>query len=83
MLILEEIGVYINFRQNMVAQYIATCPIMDLCLAAERNPEMRLSRKCWEQPALDIMWISVGQAAVEGAEETGRRRILYRGGIMR
>ena len=35
---LEEIRVYIARRQNMVAQYIATCPIMDLCLAAERNP---------------------------------------------
>ena len=27
---LEEIGVYIVYRQNMVAQYIATRPIMDL-----------------------------------------------------
>ena len=35
---LEEIGVYIARCQNMVAQYIATRPIMDLCLAAERNP---------------------------------------------
>ena len=39
---------------------------MDLCLAAERNPETRLSRKWWEQPALDIMGIRVGQAAAEG-----------------
>ena len=29
--------VYIARRKNMVAQYIATRPIMDLCLAAERN----------------------------------------------
>ena len=27
----EDIGVYTKRRQNMVAQYIATRPIMDLC----------------------------------------------------
>ena len=39
---LEEIGVYIARRQNTVAQYIATRPIMDLCLAVELKPGMRL-----------------------------------------
>ena len=42
---LEEIGVYIACRQNMVAQYIATRPIMELCLAVDQNPVMRLSRQ--------------------------------------
>ena len=37
---LEESRVYIYQLQNMVAQYIATFPIMDFCLAAERNPGM-------------------------------------------
>ena len=37
---LYEIGVYITCRQNMVSQYITTCPIMKLCLAAERRPGM-------------------------------------------
>ena len=32
------VRVYIVRRQNMVAHYIATRPIMDLCLAAERKP---------------------------------------------
>ena len=41
---LEEIGVYIARRHNMVAYYIATRSIMDLCLAAERNPGLLLSR---------------------------------------
>ena len=44
---LGEIGVYIVRRQNTVAQYIATRPIMDLCLTAERKPVMRLSRRWW------------------------------------
>ena len=50
----------------MVTQYIATCPIMDLCLAAERKPGMRLFRQWWEQTALGILGISVGHAAAEG-----------------
>ena len=54
---LEEIGVYISRRQNTVAQYIANHLIMDLCLAAEQNPGMRLSSQLWEQPALDITGI--------------------------
>ena len=40
---LEDIGVYSARRQNMVTQYIATCPIMDLCLSAERNLGLRQS----------------------------------------
>ena len=68
---LEEIGVYIARRHNMVAQYIATCPIMELCLAAERTLGIRLSKRWWEHPALDIMGIRAGQVATEGREETG------------
>ena len=68
---LDEIGVYITFLHNTVAQYIATRPIMDLCLAAEQKPGLRLSRRRWEQPALDILGIRAGHAAAEGGEETG------------
>ena len=60
---LEEIGVYIARRHNMVAQYIVTRPIMDLCLVAERDPVMRLSRRWWENPALDILGIRAGHRA--------------------
>ena len=60
---LDDIGVYISRLQNMVTQYIATLPIMDLCLEEERKPGMRLSSKWWEQPALDILGIRAGHAA--------------------
>ena len=60
----EEIGVYISCHQNTFAQYIATRPIMDLILAAERKPGIRLSRQWCDQPALDIMGIRAGRAAV-------------------
>ena len=62
---------YIARRQNMAAQYIVTCPIMNLCLEVERNPGLRLSRRWWYQPALDILGIRAGYAIVEEGEETG------------
>ena len=33
---LQEVDTYVSCLQNTVAQYIATRPIMDLCLAAKR-----------------------------------------------
>ena len=62
---LEEVGVYISRHQDTVAQYIPNRPIMDLCLAAERNLGMRLSGRWWEQPALDIMDIRTVQVTTE------------------
>ena len=68
---MNEIGVYIFRRQNMVAQYIATRPIMDLCLTAERKPVLRPLRQCWYQNDLNILGIRAGRAAVEVRVETG------------
>ena len=34
---IQEIEVYINRHHKTVAQYIATCPIMDLSLDMERR----------------------------------------------
>ena len=39
---------------------------MDLCLEAEREPGLCLSRWWWEQPALDNLGIRAGHAAAEG-----------------
>ena len=60
---IDEIGAYIALLHNMVAQYIATCTITNLCLAVERKPGLRLSRQWLEQPSLDIIEIRVGHAA--------------------
>ena len=68
---LGEIGIYIARRHNMVAQYIATHPIIELCLEAEWKPGLRLSRRWWEQPAVYIMGIGVVQVAAEGREDIG------------
>ena len=62
---------YITHRQNTVAKYIMNRPIMDLCLETEHNPRLRLSRRWWEQPALDILGIRAGYAASEGMDKMG------------
>ena len=66
---------YIARRQNTVAQYIATRPIMNLCLAAERKPGLRLSRQCWEQNDLDIIGIRAGHTSAVGGGETGMKEL--------
>ena len=74
---MEDIGVSLTCRQNTVAPYIENCPIMDLCLAAERKQGMRLSRRWWEQLALAIMGIREGKVVAEGVGRWGvknRRR---------
>ena len=48
----EGIGTYITRRQNTVAQYIATQPILDLCERSARRPGARVSWRWWEQDGL-------------------------------
>ena len=48
----EEIGVYIQKRQNTVAQYIVTQPIMNLCEKSVWNPVAWVSQKWWEKVGL-------------------------------
>ena len=71
---LEDIGVYIAFHHNTVTKYIATHPIMDLCLAVEQKQVMRLSRQWWEQPTLYTMGIRAVHVAAKGGEETGTEK---------
>ena len=68
---LDEIRVHIARRYNTVAKYIATYNIMNLCLTAERRPGMGLSRRWWEQPAIDILGIRLRHAEAVMGEETG------------
>ena len=50
----EDIGTYIMRRQNMVAQYISTRTIMDLCEQPTQRPGAWVSRRWWEQEGLDL-----------------------------
>ena len=49
---LQELDTYVSRHQKIVAQYIATRPIMDLCLAAKRRPGTRVEMLWWEQEGL-------------------------------
>ena len=41
-------------RQNTVAQYIATQPILELCEWSDLRPGVRVSRSWWEQAGIDL-----------------------------
>ena len=44
---LEEVETYVFCHQNTVDQYIATRPILDLCLAKEWQPGEQVSQQWW------------------------------------
>ena len=50
----EGIRTYITRMQNMVAQYIATWPILYLCERSTRRLGARVSWRWWEQYGLDL-----------------------------
>ena len=50
----EGIRKSVTRRQNTVAQYISTQPILDLCERSTRWPVDRVSRKWWEQAGIDL-----------------------------
>ena len=69
---LQEVETYVSRRQSTVTQYIATRPIMDLCLAAKRRPGPRVATRWWEQEGLDLEGIRTAAREAdqtEGAEE--------------
>ena len=43
----QELETYVSCRQNTVAQYNATRPIMDMFLVAKRRPGTRVSMWWW------------------------------------
>ena len=44
----------ITMRQNTVAQYIATRPILDLCERATQRLGTRVSQRWWDQEGIDL-----------------------------
>ena len=51
---LVGIRTYITRRQNTVAQYIVTRPIVDLWKRATRRTGARVSRRWWDQAGIDL-----------------------------
>ena len=44
---LQEVETYIFCRQNTVAKYIVTMPLMDLCIEAKRIPGPIVAMRWW------------------------------------
>ena len=60
----------ILWRQNTVAQFIATRPILDLCEQATRRLGARMSRRWWEQTGIDLKGAQEKAAAAAAETET-------------
>ena len=56
-------------RQNTVAQFIATRPILGLCEVAERRRGTRVQRRWWEQTGIDWKSAREKAAAQDGENE--------------
>ena len=56
-------------RQNTVAQFIATQPILGLCKMAERRRGTRVPQRWWDQSGID--WSLARENAAAAAEQVG------------
>ena len=69
---LQEVETYVSRRQNTLAQYITTRPIMDLFLAAKQRRGPKVAMWGWEQEGLDLEGMRTADRdaeQTEGAEE--------------
>ena len=57
----------------MVAQFIATRPILELCEQATRRPGVRVYQRWWEQTGID--WKGAGEKAATAAAEPGTEAV--------
>ena len=76
---IQEVETYVSRHKNNVAQYIATRPIMYLCLTAKLSPGSRVAIWWWEQKGLDLegMRTAAHEAErTEGEEETDEKETV-------
>ena len=62
-------------RQNTVAQFIATRPILDLCKKAKRRPGAWVPRRWWEQTGVDWRGAMERVEAAAKAAEPGTKAL--------
>ena len=70
---IEEVETYALLHHNSIAQYIKTCPILDLFLTLGRRMRARVSWWWWEQDRIDL-GLGEGRTA-ERVMEVGREAI--------
>ena len=64
----KDVRTSINTRQNTVAQYIATRPLLDLCEGTTQIGRARVSMMWWDQRGVD--WEKVKARGVETESES-------------
>ena len=65
----EEIRTYVTRRQNTIAQYIATRPILNLCKRSARRPGLWVSLKWWKKDGLELKGAKERAAGESDGEE--------------
>ena len=68
---LTDVQMSINRRQNMVAQYIATRPLLNLCKGATQREGARVTLRWWDQTGIDWEKANVSETETESASESG------------
>ena len=68
---LTDVQTSINRRQNTVAKYISTRPLLDLCEGAMRREGLRVTLMWWDQTGIDWDKAKARKAETESASESG------------
>ena len=69
--VLQEVDTYVSRCQNTVTQFIATSPIIDLCLAADQRPGQRISNQWWDQDGVYVEGMRTADQQSERTEGGG------------
>ena len=65
---LQEVETYVSRRHNASTLFIATRPIMDMCLAVERRPVSQVSKQWWDQEGMELERMRTAAWEVEREE---------------
>ena len=68
---LTDVRTSINRRQNTVAQYISTRPLLDLCKGEKHREGARLTMRWWDQTGIDWEKAKARGAETESESESG------------
>ena len=68
---LTDVQTSINRRQNTVAHYIATRPLLELCVGAKQREGARVTMRWWDQMGIDWEKAKAREAETESESESG------------
>ena len=67
---LTDVRTSINRRQNTVAQYIATRPLLDICEGAKQREGARVTLRWWDQSGIDWEKAKAKETETESASDS-------------